>query len=445
MPVVWATPGVPKPISPPGGGTTLPLLIMVIADGYRSGDEAEFDYDVENFFKYGLLVDNYYKNHVNEMRIMSYFDVTPTGQASLYGFTLAPGAGNCPIQDDPTPGGTADKLDATLSTVTGVPAKVHYIVLGNLQYDFGCSNGMWSYVAVGAVGTDILQHEFGHRLAALFDEWELASNGATTYPKYIPPTDIRNCSTTTPPNWATLLPSPPAMTYNNVAGCDLYKYGVVHPYNDCRMGATHHRAFCAVCANAMNSAFLDLMNPNLQSRNQSVNLDLVASHDSTPSPRFGFVNAAFVQPVPAQPAPPTRMARLVVEFDPDAAKPTLRVKRRSYVTGTYTPSYRRISDYIYAIVDNTGATLEYGVVNGQLLEARGYRGSGGHHASGPAGGSDIIIPVPNEDQKTFQDGTRNLQLVMYRIPRDVTYETISRARFKEVQGKLIELVRVSLQ
>ena len=53
-----------KPVHPASltAGLSAPLFIAVLADNYAAGQEQAFDLDVENFFKHGLLVDDYYKN-----------------------------------------------------------------------------------------------------------------------------------------------------------------------------------------------------------------------------------------------------------------------------------------------------------------------------------------------------------------------------------------------
>lgn len=427
-------------LTPVSGPATAPLLIMVVADHYDSGDIEEFNADVNNFFKFGLLLDGYYKDHINDMRIMSYFDATPAGQDSMYGFSIAAGPGNCAV-NTPDPSGTATKLKDTLNTVTGVPSRVQFVVLGNHPYDIGCTSGMWTYVAVDAVGTDVLPHEFGHAIAGLFDEWGLASNASTTYTGTIPTGDIRNCSTQTPPNWMTNLPSPPAKAYDNVDGCDLYNKGVKHPYTMCRMGASHHKEFCPVCANAMTTTFLDLNDPSrLDGPGGNGPMNLRVSHQPAIDrrPRFGIMNAAFLaQPVPpGKPLPPRRMARILVEFDPNPLKPRLTLKASTqFGTGTYSPSYRRTGNYLYEVVDNNG-TREVGIINDQLLRPRGYRGAAGLHGTGEPGASEILIAIPDEDQASFADGSRNLTLVMYKIPPALDYATINKQRFREIKARL---------
>lgn len=446
MPVVNAQPPVVTPVSPPSGGTNAPILIMVVGDHYSPTAKTEFDQDVDNFFKYGLLLDKYYKTQLANLRILSYFDTTPSSSPSPYGFTLTSSAGNCAVSADGT---TTAKLNATLThpSVGTVPSRVHFIVLGNYPYDFGCTSpgGMWTYVAVDSVGTDVLQHEFGHQLGGLFDEWALASNHGTPYPHFIPPGDIRNCAPAGPaPHWMSHYPAPPQPTYDNVPGCDLYEAGVQHPRQMCRMGATHHREFCNVCWEAMNSAFLDLSDPGRLERPS-----LQVSHEPAPRAGFGIVNAAFAtasltfQPTPSTAPAPRRMARVVIAFNPSIEKPAGSYRSSSFVTGIYVPSYRRLGDYLYEIVVNK-ETKDIGILNDQSLRARGYRGAGGHHATGaPTGQMEIVISVPVQDEKTFAGG--GAELVMYRIPRAVTDAWINVDRFKVVKERLDELFRISLK
>ena len=58
------------------------------------------------------------------------------------------------------------------------PARIRStsLVIGNHPYNFGCTDGAWTYMAVDAVGTDVLQHELGHVIAELFDEWVMPAN-----------------------------------------------------------------------------------------------------------------------------------------------------------------------------------------------------------------------------------------------------------------------------
>jgi hypothetical protein len=429
-------------VTPINGNANAPVLIVVVGDHYTATEQTEFNYAVDNFFKYGLLLDKYYKTQLPNLRILSYFNAPSTGPSS-YGFTLTPSAGNCAVTAGP---GTTGMLNATLSAAGNVPSRVHFVVLGNYQYDFGCTGpgGEWTYVAVDAVGTDVLQHEFGHELGALFDEWALASNGNTPYPHFIPPGDIRNCAPAgvTPP-WVTNHPAPPQPAYDNAPECDLYKVGVQHPRHMCRMGAMHYREFCNVCAKAMDSVFLDLIDPGRMDR-----LNLQVSHEPTPRPRFGVVNAAFaiapslVQPTPGAPVA-RRMARVVIAFNPGLEKPAGSLRGSSFITGTYVPSYRRYGEYLYEIIENN-ETKDIGILNDQLMRARGYRGSGGLHATGaPSGPLEVVISVPVQDEKSFANG--GSRLVMYKIPTAITDATINLERFKVIKSRLVELFTIQLK
>ncbi len=446
MPVVQAQPQVITPVSPPSGGNTnAPILIMVVGDHYAPTAKTEFDQDVDNFFKYGLLLDNYYKTRLSSLRILSYFDQSPSAPPSSYGFTLTSSAGNCAVSADGT---TTAKLNATLThpNVGNIPSRVHFIVLGNYPYDFGCTSpgGLWTYVAVDSVGTDVLQHEFGHQLGALFDEWALASNGNTPYPFFIPPGDIRNCAPAgvTPP-WVTNDPAPPQPPYDNAPECDLYKVGVQHPRHMCRMGAMHHREFCNVCAKAMDSVFLDLNDPGRMDRP-----GLIVSHEPTSRSGVGVVNASFaiapslLQPTPGAPAA-RRMARVVIAFNPGLDKPAGSLRSSAFITGTYVPNYRRYGNYLYEIIENN-ETKDIGILNDQLLRVRGYRGAGGLHATGaPSGPIEVVISVPVQDEKAFANG--GSRLVMYRIPTAITDATINLERFRVVKQRLVELFTIQLK
>ena len=237
-----------KPVHPASltAGLSAPLFIAVLADNYAAGQEQAFDLDVENFFKHGLLVDDYYKNRAADIRIVSYLEPTPAGQTSLYNFQINPGVGNCAVTSG------ADTTTKINQVLTGVNP-FHVIVIGNHGSNFGCTDGAWTYIAVDAVATDVLQHEMGHVIAELFDEWVMPANQTVAYPGVIQTTDTRNCwPSATTPHWMT--PKFPGAQAK--PGCALFGQGVVHPYDFCRMGtATHHPQFCEVCKAEMDANF----------------------------------------------------------------------------------------------------------------------------------------------------------------------------------------------
>src|SRR5207247_144690 len=105
----------------------------------------------------------------------------------------------------------------------------------------------WTYVSAGAreVG-GVLEHEFGHLIAGLFDEYALSENTNKDYPG--PVVDGPNCSTNVmSPVWAGAMWTPPA---DHRPGCRYYGQKIIRPYQDCRM-RSDGIDFCAVCADTM--------------------------------------------------------------------------------------------------------------------------------------------------------------------------------------------------
>ena len=146
----------------------------------------------------------------------------------------------------------------------------HVVVIGNHNYNFGCADDTWTYVAVGAVGEQIIHHELGHLIGGLKDEYAIAERATATYPD---PFDEVNCSAApfatppTAPHWVRsgLLASAAG---GFPEGCALYGKAIVRPSNDCRMGA-HGNAFCSVCSAEMKKAWDYYQNPRVWTPNQS--------------------------------------------------------------------------------------------------------------------------------------------------------------------------------
>lgn len=434
-----------KVISQPATGLTdAPVLLVVVADNYLASEEQEFDYDVENFFKYGLLLDSYYKNKTNDMVIMSYFDKTPPGQQSIYDFTIGPGEGNCAVKPGPR---TTENLEAVLESVMSVPSNVHYIVIGKHPYNFGCTDGIWTYVALDAVGTDVLQHELGHYLGKLFDEWAVRSNGSTPYPGSIPSGDNRNCwpggatYTGPAPHWlATFTGS------RQIPDCDLYHEGVVHAFDSCRMGASNSRNFCAVCKAALEKAFQDMRTPYTAPQPPQIT-NPISSH--APTSRGRIVNTAFIEqpkpvPPPASPPPappPTSrpIMRLLVSFNPGVTgsstvkpvAPSIVIKKKTFVRGPYVTSYTNAGEFLYEIMDSN-QTREIGILPDHLFTARGYRAGSGQHATGARNAADVVIAVPDYTQARFN--TSNMKLIVYRVPRTVSNRVINLETFQTLRN-----------
>ena len=429
-----------KQVHPQTGGGNAPVLIAVVADHYAAGEEQEFNHDVENFFKYGLLADDYFKQKGPDLKVVSYFEATPAGQQSRYAFTLAPGVGNCAVAAGTDGSGktTAQLIEDTL----GNASPVHTVVIGNHPYNFGCTDATWTYVAVDAVGTDVLQHEFGHVLAGLFDEWSMPQNLNVAYPGVIHMSDNRNCWPTMPPaaqapHWENSVKQ--FKNFQNLPGCDLFGQQVIHPYEFCRMGTKHdpmhpgHPVFCPVCEAAMDDTF-DFYRDWRGFLNSSGHREPAtgpsARHEPSSASPFRIMNAALVtqQPVAGE-SRPIPIVRLLVQFDPAAR--TISVKQRTSATGVYVPSYRRVGRFAYELTEGN-KTIEVGVIPDHLFEARGYRGGPVHATSAPKA-AEIVIQIPNETVEGLQGPGRNLQLVIYELSDRVPGRFITPGTFQEVR------------
>jgi hypothetical protein len=431
----------------PPNNASAPIVIAVIADNYAAGQHQEFLYDVENFFQHGLLVDDYFKNHQAELQIVTFFE--PAASAtSNYGFSVGMPTGNCAVGWQPD---TLSKLEAVINPPSVANNNLnprHIVVIGNHPYNFGCTHGRWTYVAVDAVGTDVLQHEFGHVLAGLFDEWSLTSNGATPYPEMIPPTDTRNCfdqRNPPPPHWNGLAGS------GSLPGCDLYYTGVVHAFENCRMGASHHTHFCEVCKRNMDRAFQYELNPdrdnpdvtNPDIRNPDVqNPDRARRDDRRDGPRL--MAAAFaLQPPPKiapKPLGPRPILRLVVSFDPNTL--AVSVKKGYFTTAPYVPQYRRLGgQFVYEFMDGNNAVLEVGVLPGHLFEGRSYRGAAQQHQTAPPAPTDVVLLLPEMTIARAKDPSQPVILNIYRLGPNVAAQMITPNVLRDLKdSKLAERV-----
>jgi hypothetical protein len=414
-----------KQIHPQIGGANAPVRIAILADHYTSAQEQQFDYDVENLIKYGLLADVTYTTHAASMHVASYFDATPANQASRFDFEIGLGDGQCAVK---APDDILSKLSGATAGATVLPT--HFVVLGNHPYNIGCTRGNWSYVAVDAVGTDVLQHELGHLVGLLFDEWAMPDYAGASHPGLI--SDQFNCAPKpgTPYWMGNIAKFPLAGTLD---GCDLYNSGVVHAYHDCRMGAMNHRQFCRVCQEAMKSGF-----GYVTSTPPSDMPPLLASHAPTATSRFRLVNAAFVTSTAAiqEVNPPRPVMRVLVEFDPGSPDAPVRPPRlverspRIFSRAVYVPNHRRAGEYLYEISDNSGVR-DITIIPDLMLRSRSFQG--GPHGTGPIRPVQMFLDIPDEDAKTAAIANRNLRVIVYRIPRTVTDAIITKARWEELK------------
>jgi hypothetical protein len=392
-----------KQIHPaPGGGATNPVVIAVLADGYTSAQEKEFDADAANFFLSGLLQDQFFKGNAGFMRIATKFESVATGGTSKYGFKMGVSDGACEL--------TFPTDTIPIWTAAASVGAEYVVVIGNYPYTVGCTLGKIAYVSAGAAGVKVLEHEFGHMLASLWDEFGVPANGTTPFPHVIAAGDKRNCARR-PPHWGG----------SGIDGCGLFNAGIVRPSDMCRMGPGHHPGFCWVCENYFNDWFKGQTRPG--------GANLFVSHER--APQMGIVRAAF-QPTPGEKPPATQpIVRLLlrVDFDKGTAEP----RRGFNSTGVYVPSHRRVGKLVYEILDNN-KIVDFGVVSDQLFQARGYAGGVGEHGSAKANSAEVIVQIPGETVEGLRGTTRNLSMVMWELLPGFPGFEINQGTFMKLRG-----------
>ena len=413
------TPTQIHPAPPPD--VSRPINIVVLADGFTAAEEDDFEDAAENFFTYGLLGDGDFQPQKDLISIKTIFKAAPTTSASQFGFVLGPGITNCSISWDESTGPTNT---ATLIEAAAAPANpTHVVVIGNHNYNFGCSSDTWTYVAVGAVGEQIIHHELGHLLGGLKDEYYVEELKTTSFPGIW---DTVNCSTQNPPQWSTLgLPPNPAVT--NQAGCALYGAGIVHPYDDCRMGA-HGKAFCTVCSLEMKKTWDYYRNPEVWNPNLSARAFTASLRVSTAGLALQPAQPQPAQPQPAQPQP-GRQLRLLTNVNRTTG--AVSVQTATDVTGTVVPRLRRVGPYVFEVNEgNNVINLE--VVPGDPFASHGYRGGGSQHARVPGetpGVSDtasIVVTIPGVSRDDILNGRRTIGVTVYRLGPQVKDPVLQR-------------------
>ena len=411
----------------PGG----PIVIAVVADHYGPQDQATFTRDARNIVVRGLLADPDFASLASQVTVLGYFDPwTGPGESpsSKYGFEVEAGVTNCSIS------WTAN-TDTLVEDVADDRNPIRTIVVGNYGYVFGCTSGQWSYVTAGAVGQPVLQHEFGHLLARLFDEYVLSANLTAAHPTPIPASDLRNCSTQPTPHW---IASSTAGTFTNDPGCDYFGLGIVRPTSSCRMGKIGS-SFCKVCRDRMDEAVAFMANPP-------------APPPSPPPTNLPISGAGFFvqtpaapQPAPVQPpAPPTTVQP---PTPPAATQPILRVmialnrttnaatvQRISNATGRYVPNYRRLGGSMVYEISEAGRIIDVGVIPADTFQSRTYRGSTQKHDVDEAATATIVIRVPNETVQRMAAPNRAVQIAFYRLDPAVTDPLITPETFTRLRN-----------
>ena len=117
--------------------------------------------------------------------------------------------------------------------------------------------------------------------------------------------------------------------------------------------------------------------------------------------------------------------RVVASFNPDSN--VLTYKSRTFSNGIYIPNYRRLGQFLYEIQVNNN-TVEVGVLPDHLFQARGYRSGAPHGTSAPKA-TDVIITIPDENEKTIAG--RQFKIVMYKVQTTSDQRIITVPQFQE--------------
>ena len=421
----------PVQIHPDDGSAGGPRKIAVLADHFTSAEEATFNLAAANFITYGLLADPYFAQHQSALTIKTLFQPWTSGGAeSNYGFVLGAG-GNCSIGWDEANTVTllsdAAKLAFPDDPVDGI------VVIGNHDYSFGCTGDtLWSYVAIGAVGSDVLAHEFGHLLVGLMDEFSLPANINTQHPVPVP--DFLNCSPTTDPShWG-------GPGSGGLPECNLYGLGVFHPTDQCKMGVTGGD-FCYVCQHALGVYFgvnPDTSNPIPPNRGPSnpdaLNPRNIKPPPPTPKPKppiGGKISGAgFFMEAAAQDTSQTQSVRLLLQLR--SGSPATRVLRTVDVKGPVVNEHRRRGNYIYEISES-GKTLAVGVIAGDPFQARSYGGFSPRHDAAPSPTGTVQVTIPGVTKQGLL--TRNVEIAIYQITSQIGAGGIDPARFTKLRAE----------
>jgi len=417
------------PPSGPGGN----YIVAVIGDGYTADEEWKFDRAVDGLIlKNGLMADPFYSGSdiANALRIKRIFKPVAASGASLFAIKPNYHASSCYI--DFRPGSGVSDTTPLIESAVGGLSPERTVVIGNYEgMSFGCAVDTWTYVSAGARESGgVMEHEFGHLVAGLWDEYALPNNGAYT----MPPVDGPNCSNqSTAPIWNNGM----YQNLKNLPGCKLFATNIIRPYERCRM-RSHHTAFCDVCAHNMKAALTAFLNT---SQAQLTTVPLL------------FAGLA-LRPAAIEQTP-TPSVRVLVRIDRTDANNDIGgsasvVKLTPVDDAPIVHRYRRTGDYVYAIVETKSGVetvLESGVLAGDPFQPRSYAGASAPHGVQPRMASaSIVVMMPNlsrAELKSRRIGIRffHLDPLSGRM-NNGEHQEITPTQLKEMMGSLKGLAEV---
>jgi IgA peptidase M64/VCBS repeat protein len=258
------------------GPDTAKRVLVVMGDGYAAGaDQAKFDGDVDRLLTSGVFGHDFFKENQNAFNVYRLnlvsaesgigqrvydehgtpFDATDdtivsttvrnTALRYLYSGSWA----HCWRE------GTATTDGLVAAALAGVPRHDFVVVLLNQDSYGGCGGGGFQIVPRG-ITWEVLDHEFGHGIGGLHDEYFVPGRSYTGDPIEGP-----NCSTVLDRSsvfWRrfisplTAIPTVfgPGMDANRTVGlfegCGTATTGLYRPVDNCRM-RSNTPDFCPVC------------------------------------------------------------------------------------------------------------------------------------------------------------------------------------------------------
>jgi hypothetical protein len=394
-------------------------VIAVLADGYTSN--TQFSQDATNLIIYDWMADPLYASLAQHFVIKTVFQATPPPSTSLFGITIAGDISNCYIQ-------TAPDADTRIfgAMHANVPDATHVMVIKNDPSTIGCTKNGWTVVSSGnVVLSGALQHEFGHQLGGLKDEYVLEPT--TDYPP--PPLYGPNCTTDLMKAWWIGMTSVPGFpTPVNKPGCNYYGQKIWRPYETCRMKTTTVD-FCPVCKGEMICAATDEQcpppAPNVPTPLQS--------HAADDAPRVVRV-AYMLQPV----ADPSVRVVITMTLGTEGLFTPGHALSAADVAAPAPKMYRRTGDYMYEIKEGN-ATKETGFLVGDPFEERAY-GTQTAHATTRSRTANVIISIPGATKADLV--ARNIVINVYRLQGVADRISGDRAGFEKVKNNLIPIATV---
>lgn len=269
------------------GGDAGKKILVVIGDGYASGDQATYNTDVDNLVVKGVFDHDFYRTEQNAFNVYRLNLVSTQSGVTrrVYNEHGTPADSSDDTITSTTVKNTALKMifsgswahcwmeyaaDTDAKILAALAANVsHYdyvLILLNETGFGGCGGGGRQHVTK-AVGWDVVAHEYGHGIGGLWDEYSVDGNytGAAT--------NERNCSTNTSRAnnfWGRFInPSTPVPTTFGAGmdsnrtvgifqGCGTKVTGIYRPVDNCRMRGNSPN-YCPVCQTLMRKALY----PNL--------------------------------------------------------------------------------------------------------------------------------------------------------------------------------------